>query len=99
MKTITADNGKEFAYHEKITEALRATVYFFADPYCSWQRGLNENTSGLLRQYWLKITNFKAIALEEVDAVIIQLNDRPRKKLNFKIPANKMAEYTAKEAA
>ena len=46
-----------------------------------------------------KSTNFKAIELEEVDAVIIQLNDRPRKKLNFKTPANKMAEYTAKEAA
>jgi IS30 family transposase len=47
---ITADNGKEFAYHEKITDALGAKVYF-ADPYCSWQRGLNENTHGLLRQY------------------------------------------------
>ena len=98
VKTITADNGKEFAYHEEITKALSATVYF-ADPYCSWQRGLNENTNGLLRQYWPKSTNFKAIELEEVDAVIIQLNDRPRKKLNFKTPANKMAEYTAKEAA
>jgi len=46
--TITADNGKEFAYHEQVTEALDAQVYF-ADPYSSWQRGLNENTNGLLR--------------------------------------------------
>ena len=48
--TITADNGKEFAYHERMTESLKCDVYF-ADPYCSWQRGLNENTNGLLRQY------------------------------------------------
>ncbi|AGH43206.1 integrase catalytic subunit [Paraglaciecola psychrophila 170] len=47
---ITADNGKEFAYHEQMTESLKCDVYF-ADPYCSWQRGLNEDTNGLLRQY------------------------------------------------
>jgi IS30 family transposase len=56
--TITANNGKEFAYHEKMTTALDVTVYF-ANPYSSWQRGLNENTSGLLRQYWPKKTDFK----------------------------------------
>ncbi|AGH42391.1 integrase catalytic subunit [Paraglaciecola psychrophila 170] len=48
--TITADNGEEFGYHEQMTESLKCDVYF-ADPYCSWQRGLNENTNGLLRQY------------------------------------------------
>jgi IS30 family transposase len=83
VKTITADNGKEFAYHEEMTESLDAPVYF-ADPYSSWQRGLNENTNGLLRQYWPKSTNFKEISLDEVDAVITQLNNRPRKKLNYK---------------
>jgi IS30 family transposase len=98
VKTITADNGKEFAYHEEITEALEAPVYF-ADPYCSWQRGLNENTNGLLRQYWLKGTDFKKIPLKEVTTVISQLNDRPRKKLKFKTPANNMKEYTALMAA
>ena len=98
VKTITANNGKEFAYHEEVTEALEAHVYF-ADPYCSWQRGLNENTNGLLRQYWPKSTNFKLFTLEEVASVISQLNDLPRKKLEFKTPANKMAEYTAKETA
>lgn len=98
VKTITADNGKEFAYHEEMTEILKAPVYF-ADPYSSWQRGLNENTNGLLRQYWPKSTNFKEVSLEEVDAVITQLNNRPRKKLNYKTPANKMAEHTARKAA
>jgi IS30 family transposase len=56
--TITADNGKEFAYHEEMTGALGAPVYF-ADPYSAWQRGLNENTNGLLRQYWPKYKDFK----------------------------------------
>ncbi len=98
VKTITADNGKEFAYHEEITKVLDAPVYF-ADPYCSWQRGLNENTNGLLRQYWPKCTDFKKVPLEEVATVISQLNNRPRKKLKFKTPANNMKEYTALIAA
>ncbi len=96
--TITADNGKEFAYHEKMTEALGAKVYF-ADPYSSWQRGLNENTNGLLRQYWPKKTDFKKISAREVKAVILQLNNRPRKKLGFKTPAKLMANHMAAIAA
>lgn len=96
--TITADNGKEFAYHEQITAALDAKVYF-ADPYSSWQRGLNENTNGLLRQYWPKKTDFKKVSANKVSAVIIQLNDRPRKKLRYKTPAKLMAEHMAAIAA
>ena len=96
--TITADNGKEFAYHEQMTAALDAQVYF-ADPYSSWQRGLNENTNGLLRQYWPKKTDFKKVSKKEVSAVIVELNDRPRKKLGYKTPANVMAEYMAAIAA
>jgi IS30 family transposase len=96
--TITADNGKEFAYHEQIAAALDAQVYF-ADPYSSWQRGLNENTNGLLRQYWPKKTDFKKVSAIKVSAVIIQLNDRPRKKLRYKTPAKIMAEQMAAIAA
>lgn len=96
--TITADNGKEFAYHEKITEALDAKVYF-ADPYSSWQRGLNENTNGLLRQYWPKKTDFKKISKEEVSSVLLQLNERPRKKLNYQTPDKLMTEHMAALAA
>lgn len=96
--TITADNGKEFAYHEKMTEGLGCDVYF-ADPYCSWQRGLNENTNGLLRQYWPKSTDFKKIEQSEVKAVVVKLNDRPRKKLNYKTPAQLMAEHMVAIAA
>lgn len=98
VHTITADNGKEFAYHEKMTEALEAPVYF-ADPYCSWQRGLNENTNGLLRQYWPKETDFKKISASEVESVILALNNRPRKKLGFKTPGNLMKKYIAAIAA
>ena len=98
VHTITADNGKEFAYHEMMTEYLNCGVYF-ADPYCSWQRGLNENTNGLLRQYWPKATDFKKVSQSEVEDVIVQLNDRPRKKLNYKLPAKLMAEHMAAIAA
>lgn len=98
VTTITADNGKEFAYHEKMTAELGCDVYF-ADPYCSWQRGLNENTNGLLRQYWPKSTDFKKVVQSEVEAAIVQLNDRPRKKLHYKTPAQLMAEHMVAIAA
>lgn len=83
--TITADNGKEFAGHEKMKEQLNAEVYF-AHPYCSWERGLNENTNGLIRQYFTKGSRFESITDDEVEAVMHRLNHRPRKSLNFKTP-------------
>lgn len=98
LKTITADNGKEFAFHEEITEALGAVVYF-ANPYHSWERGLNENTNGLLRQYWPKSTDFKKINNIEVDDVIDALNTRPRKTLGYKAPADLMNEFLQSMAA
>jgi len=96
--TITADNGKEFAYHEEVTEALDAQVYF-ADPYSSWQRGLNENTNGLLRQYWPKKTDFKQVAANEVVVVLEKLNNRPRKALNYQTPAKIMQAHLQRIAA
>jgi transposase, IS30 family len=98
LHIITADNGKEFAYHEQLTKALGAAVYF-ARPYHSWERGLNENTNGLLRQYWPKRTDFKQVTDDEVMAVMTQLNQRPRKTLGFKTPADMMHNYLAAEAA
>ena len=77
---------------------LEAPVYF-ADPYSSWQRGLNENTNGLLRQYWPKGTDFKAVTTNEVNPVIAQLNNRPRKISVYKTPAELMAEHIAAIAA
>ena len=96
--TITADNGKEFAYHEEMTKALGSPVYF-ADPYSSWQRGLNENTNGLLRQYWPKVTNFKEVTKKEVASVVVRLNNRPRKKLGYRTPAELMEKHMAAIAA
>ncbi|MDP0562885.1 MAG: IS30 family transposase [Candidatus Endonucleobacter sp. (ex Gigantidas childressi)] len=86
VHTITADNGKEFSCHEKISQVLSAEVYF-AHPYSSWQRGLNENTNGLLRQYFPKNTGFKKVGKIEVKRELMRLNSRPRKDLNFKTPA------------
>jgi len=94
VHTITADNGKEFAYHEKISKALDTEVYF-AHPYSSWERGLNENTNGLLRQYFPKSTNFKIVTQKEVKHAVNRLNTRPRKALNFRTPYDLMSEYRA----
>lgn len=83
--TITADNGKEFANHEVIAQELNATVYF-AHPYHSWERGVNENTNGLIRQYFTKGSSFENITECHVEQVMNRLNHRPRKTLNYKTP-------------
>ena len=83
--TLTFDNGKEFADHQKIAQSLEAKC-FFAKPYHSWERGLNEHTNGLLRQYIPKKSDFSLISQEDVDFVQNALNNRPRKVLNYKTP-------------
>lgn len=98
VHTITADNGKEFAYHEEISKALSTEVYF-AHPYSSWERGLNENTNGLLRQYFPKNTDFKKVEQVEVKRALRRLNSRPRKDLDFKTPAQLMDAHRAALAA
>ena len=84
-KTITLDNGKEFAGHERIALKSRCQVYF-ADPYASCQRGTNENTNGLLRQYFPKGSDFSALTVESVNRVVAKINLRPRKRLGWKTP-------------
>jgi len=96
--TITADNGKEFAAHEEIAEALSADIYF-AHPYSSWERGLNENTNGLIRQYFTKGSSFENITNEEVEKVMNKLNHRPRKTLNFKTPHELFFDENHQKAA
>ena len=83
--TNTYDNGKEFAYHKLLAEILEADAYF-AHPYHSWERGLNENTNGLIRQYFPKGTDFKTISKEQVAEVEKKLNSRPRKSLDYQTP-------------
>jgi IS30 family transposase len=77
--------GKEFAGHKEIAHALNADFYF-AHPYAPWERGLNENTNGLIRQYFPKSRAFKTITQKEINQVMERLNNRPRKCLGIKTP-------------
>jgi len=83
--TITFDNGKEFAEHEKMAAKLKADIYF-ANPYHSWERGLNENSNGLLRQYFPKGMELTNITEEQVQEAVERINHRPRKVLGFRTP-------------
>lgn len=85
IKTITADNGKEFADHKFVSEQL-GIDYYFARPYHSWERGSNENLNGLVRQYFKKSSDFRSITQEQVKTVEDKLNNRPRKRFNFEKP-------------
>ncbi len=85
-KTLTTDNGKEFACHKDLTRLLGVAVYF-AHPYSSWQRGTNENTNGLLRQYVPKKMDFSQLTDWQLASYVWQLNNRPRKCLNYRTPA------------
>jgi IS30 family transposase len=85
LHTITGDNGKEFAEHKKIAEGINID-FFFARPYHSWERGANENTNGLIRQYFPKGSSFENITNKDIEDVQFKLNSRPRKKLGFLSP-------------
>ncbi|MCP4902229.1 MAG: IS30 family transposase [bacterium] len=93
-RTMTLDNGKEFAEHGQLAEDLELDIYF-AKPYASWQRGTNENTNGLLRQFFPKGTDFARISHYAVARAEKLLNERPRKRLDYRTPQ----EVLAKECA
>lgn len=85
LETITFDNGKEFAYHAQIKEALEVDNYF-AHPYHSWERGLNENHNGLIRQYLPKGMALDKVTAKDIELIQSKLNNRPRKLLGYKTP-------------
>ena len=85
VRTLTSDHGKEFADHEQIAQILELKFYF-AHPYAAWERGTNENTNGLLRQYFPKKSDFQSVSKKELEQVMTRLNFRPRKTLRFKTP-------------
>lgn len=85
LLTITFDNGKEFAQHERIAKELEVNIYF-ANPYSSWERGTNENTNGLLRRYFPKGTDFMKLSDKAIEAAVDRLNHRPRKTRGYKTP-------------
>ena len=96
--TITADNGQEFAHHEHIKEQLKTDVYF-AHPYHSWERGVCENTNGLIRQYFPKGMSFETIQDHHIQIAMDRLNNRPRKTLGFKTPIEVFFQSIIKQAA
>lgn len=85
FKTITADNGTEFNQYPEIEEATGA-IFYFANPHHSWERGTNENTNGLIRQFIPKGTSMKDLTQAQCDRIAKQLNTRPRKRHGFKTP-------------
>jgi IS30 family transposase len=85
VHTLTSDHGKEFAYHEQIAQLLQLK-YYFAHPYAAWERGTNENTNGLLRQYFPKKCDLQRVSHKDMNHAMSRLNFRPRKSLRFKTP-------------
>ena len=92
LRTATFDNGKEFAEHEQLSAATGLAIYF-AQPYAAWQRGTNENTNGLVRQYVPKGTDLTATSHRAVAAIQSSLNDRPRKRLGYRTPNEVLNQY------
>jgi transposase, IS30 family len=84
-KSMTFDNGREFAYHYDIERELKMTTYF-AHPYCSWERGTNENTNWLLRQFLPKWTDFETLTEKELQKYVALINNRPRERLDYMTP-------------
>lgn len=84
-RTFTFDNGKEFSRHQQLSEVLGVACYF-ANPYHSWERGLNEHTNGLIRQFFPKGTNFRIVKQQQFDQVVELINQRPRKSLGYRTP-------------
>ena len=90
-QTLTVDNGKEFSQFKELEAKTGLTVYF-ADPYAAWQRGTNENTNGILRHYYPKGFDFTTISDEDLEQVVKKINNRPRKCLDYRTPAEVMRQ-------
>ena len=95
-KSLTYDRGMEMSQHKFFTKETKIKV-FFADPYSPWQRGTNENTNGLIRQYFPKGTDFSQVSVKEIREAEKRLNNRPRKAIGFYTPLEKFYELTTNQ--
>lgn len=95
VKTIICDRGSEFANWREIEKALHCDKYF-ADPYCAWQKGTNENLNGLLREFYPKGRNLSRVSEKTLEKNLALINARPKKVLGFKKPADLFQQYLAK---
>ena len=98
FKTITADNGTEFHSYRDIERATGVTIYF-ATPYHSWERGTNENTNGLIRQYLPKGASMKGLTQQRCNEIACTLNNRPRKRYAFFSPIEKLHQHLRKRVS
>ena len=98
FQSITLDNGGEFYQYQKVKKKFRIDFYF-ADPYSSWQRGLNENTNGLIRQFIPKKTPLESFSDKQIYDIQKNINKRPRKDLNYKNPLNIFANFVSQKIA
>lgn len=97
VRSVTADNGTEFALHYRLADAIGVPTYF-ADPYSAWQRGTNEHFNGRIRKYLPKGTSFENLTQAELDEIIAEINDRPRKNLGWATPAEVFHELCSQQA-
>ena len=95
VKTITCDRGSEFSNWRRIEEELNCDMYF-ADPYCAWQKGTNENLNGLLREFYPKGKNLERVSEKTLKKNLALINARPKKVLNFQKPVDLFEENLAK---
>ena len=95
VKTITCDRGKEFAGWKEIEDSLNCDIYF-ADPYCAWQKGTNENLNGLLREFYPKGRNLERVSEKTLKKNLALINARPKKVLHFQKPIDLFNEYLKK---
>lgn len=98
VKSITFDNGKEFTQHQKISQAIDSKVYF-SKPHSPWQRGCNENFNGLLRQYLPKKMSFASVTQQQLNEIMNEINNRPRKRLEYASPAELFQFYLTNPVA